>query len=98
MAAGPPMPAGTSCAETIADHMDKAAQTEKLNQAIAAAEAAYTRMYEVSGSEATACYNNAKESLHDAILLTTALGLTEQSDELRKRLEHVKRVFHSQFS
>jgi hypothetical protein len=62
------------------------------------AEKAYDDMYEAhSDSAARGCYSDAKEAFYDAIGLAEELGLPEEAEALRKRLEHVKAVFRSQF-
>jgi hypothetical protein len=63
------------------------------------AEKAYDDMYEEhSSSGARGCYSDAKEAFYDAIRLAEELGLLEEAEALRKRLEHVKAVFRSQFA
>ena len=62
-------------------------------------EKAYDDMYEAhSSSGARGCYSDAKEAFYDAIGLAEVLGLPEEADALRKRLEHIKAVFRSQFT
>lgn len=64
-------------------------------------EKAYDEMYEEhssSSSGATGRYSDAKEAFHDAINVACQLELTEEIDALRKRLDHIKAVFRSQFS
>jgi DNA-binding SARP family transcriptional activator len=62
-------------------------------------EKAYDEMYEAhSSSGATGRYSDAKEAFYDAIGLAEELGLQEEAEALRKRLEHIKTVFRSQFS
>ncbi len=64
----------------------------------AEAEKAYDKMYEVhSFRDANDCYRDAKDYFYDAIGLAEELGLKEEAEALRKRLEHVKAVFGSQF-
>jgi hypothetical protein len=61
-------------------------------------EKAYDAMYEAhSFRDANDCYRDAKDSFYDAIGLADELGLAEELDSLRKRLEHIKEVFRSQF-
>ena len=43
------------------------------------------------------CYCDAKDYFYAAIGHTEELGLLEESEALRKRLEHVQAVFRSQF-
>jgi hypothetical protein len=64
------------------------------------AEQAYEDMYEKahSPSAATGYYSDAKEALYSAIGLAKELGLTEEAAKLDARLEHIKKVFRSQFS
>jgi len=65
----------------------------------ASAEKAYDEIYEAhSSSDATACYSNAKEAVHDAIRLARELELPGEADSLHQRLQHIKSVFRSQFS
>ena len=62
-------------------------------------EKAYDDMYEAPSSSGTrGCYSDAKEAFYDAIGLAEELGLPEEAEALRKRLEHVKAVFRSQFT
>jgi hypothetical protein len=72
------------------------AQLERLK---ALGEKAYDDMYEAHPqSGATACYSDAKEFFHDAIGLADRLGLKDEAEALRKRLEHIKAVFRGQFT
>ncbi|MFY9853320.1 MAG: hypothetical protein WAK26_05530 [Terracidiphilus sp.] len=43
-------------------------------------------------------YQNAKDYFYTAIRHAESLGLPEDAETLRKRLEHVKAVFRSQFT
>jgi hypothetical protein len=62
-------------------------------------EKAYDDMYEAhSFRDANVCYSDAKESFYDAIRVAEELGLKDEADRLRKRLEHIKEVFRSQFA
>jgi hypothetical protein len=62
-------------------------------------EKAYDDMYDAhSHSGARGCYSDAKEAFYDAIGLAEELGLPVEAEALRKRLEHVKTVFRSQFA
>jgi DNA-binding SARP family transcriptional activator len=62
-------------------------------------EKAYDDMYEAhSSSGARGCYSDAKEAFYDAIGLAAELGLPDEAETLRKRLEHIKAVFRSQFA
>ena len=62
-------------------------------------EKAYDDIYEAhSFRDANDCYRDAKDSFHAAIGHAEELGLTEEAEALRKRLEHVKAVFRSQFT
>ena len=72
----------------------------KLNQLRACkalGEKAYDQMYETYGS-AAGLYSDAKEAFYDAIRIAGELGLAKDSEELSRRLEHIKSVFRSQFS
>jgi predicted Rossmann fold nucleotide-binding protein DprA/Smf involved in DNA uptake len=64
------------------------------------AEQAYDDMYEKahSFSAATGYYSNAKDAFSGAIQAARELGLDEEVKRLEERLEHVKKVFRSQFS
>jgi hypothetical protein len=54
-------------------------------------EKAYGEMYEAhSFSQANVCYSDAKEFFYEAIRLAEELGLAQELDSLRKRLEHIK--------
>lgn len=62
-------------------------------------EKAYDDLYEAhSHSGARGCYSDAKEAFYDAIGLAEELGLPEEAESLRKRLDHIKAVFRSQFA
>jgi DNA-binding SARP family transcriptional activator len=62
-------------------------------------EKAYDDMYEAhSPNGASGCYSDAKEAFYDAIRLAEELGMPEDAEALRKRLEHIKAVFRSQFA
>jgi len=62
-------------------------------------EKAYDSMYEAhSFRDANGCYRNAKEFFYEAIALADELGLTDEQESLKKRLEHIKEVFRSQFT
>jgi len=62
------------------------------------AEKAYDGMYEAhSFGGANDCYREAKDYFYAAIGQAEDLGLPEEAEALRKRLEHVKAVFRSQF-
>jgi hypothetical protein len=61
-------------------------------------EKAYDDMYEAhSDSGSSGCYSDTKDYFYAAIWHTEELGLPEEAAALRKRLEHVKAVFRSQF-
>jgi hypothetical protein len=51
-----------------------------------------------TAQDANGCYRDAKEFFYDAIALTDELGLADDLDSLRKRLEHIQAVYRSQFS
>ena len=62
-------------------------------------EEAYDGMYEAhSFRDANDCYRDAKDSFYAAIGCAEELGLPEEAEALRRRLEHVKAVFRSQFA
>ena len=62
-------------------------------------EKAYDGMYEAhSFRDANDCYRDAKEFFYEAIGLADELGLSNDLDSLRKRLEHIQSVFRSQFA
>jgi hypothetical protein len=83
----------------MADETEREAQLRQLEHLRAMGEKAYDDMYEAhSSSGATACYSDAKECFYDAIGLAERLGLTDEAEALRKRLEHIKAVFRSQFT
>ena len=81
---------------------ERTAEELKLNRLRACealGEKAYDQMYEAhSASSAGALYSDAKESFYTAISLAHELGLSEHSEQLSRRLEHIKAVFRSQFS
>jgi hypothetical protein len=62
------------------------------------AEKAYDGMYDAhSFRDANDCYRDAKDYFYAAIGHADDLGLPDEAEALRKRLEHVKAVFRSQF-
>ncbi len=62
------------------------------------AEKAYDGMYDAhSFRDANDSYRDAKDYFYAAIGHAEDLGLPEEAEALRKRLEHVKAVFRSQF-
>jgi hypothetical protein len=62
------------------------------------AEKAYDGMYDAhSFRDANDCYRDAKDYFYAAIGHADDLGLPDEAETLRKRLEHVKAVFRSQF-
>ncbi|MBI3937848.1 MAG: hypothetical protein HY323_12790 [Betaproteobacteria bacterium] len=64
----------------------------------AQADAAYTRMYDATNpTEATACYNEAKESLYEAIGAARDNDMESEMLRLEQRLQQIKAVFRSQF-
>lgn len=60
-------------------------------------EKAYSDMYDVVFSGATAHYSNAKEAFYCAIRTARDLELTDELKALDGRLEHIKQVFRHQF-
>jgi hypothetical protein len=62
----------------------------------ALAEKAYDDMYETRYP--TGCYADLKDCFSDAIGLAERAGLAEEAARLRKRLDHCKQVYRSQFS
>jgi hypothetical protein len=71
---------------------------ERLRFFKASAEEAYCRMYEAkAGSDAAACYSDAKESLHEAIRIARRLGLAREMKRLETRLSEIKTIFRQQF-
>jgi cellobiose-specific phosphotransferase system component IIA len=78
---------------------ERQAKQARLAKCKAWAEKAYDDMYEAhSFSQANALYSDAKEGFYDAIKLADELDMANEADALRKRLEHIKRVFRSQFA
>jgi hypothetical protein len=69
----------------------------QLRASIAIGEKAYDQMYEARGS-LSGLYSDAKEAFSNAIHLANELGLSQESQKLSKRLEHIKAVFRSQFT
>jgi hypothetical protein len=63
----------------------------------AKAEAAYTRMYEVSARAAKSEYEDASQFLHNAIVEAKRLGLEDEVERLTERKAHITAVFNSQF-
>jgi hypothetical protein len=83
----------------MADDPGREALLKRLEALKAEGEKNYDDLYETrSDYDATVCYSGAKEAYHDAISLAWQLGLGDEAETLRKRLEHIKAVFRSQFS
>ena len=79
------------------ERTDRELKLNQLRICKALGEKAYDQMYE-SSTSASSMYSDAKEAYHDAIHIANELGLSEESDALSKRLEHIKAVFRNQFS
>lgn len=61
-------------------------------------EKAYDQMYDARAfREGNTCYSDSKEFFYDAIRLADELGMADEAMTLRKRLDHIKGVFRSQF-
>ena len=77
---------------------ERSAKLANLAHCMEMGEKAYDGMYEAhSFRDANDCYRDAKEFFCDAIALAGELDLVDDLDSLRKRLEHIKSVFRSQF-
>jgi hypothetical protein len=72
-------------------------QQRRLDYFKALGEKAYSDMYDVVFSGATAHYSNAKEAFYCAIRTARDLELTDELKALDARLEHIKQVFRHQF-
>jgi len=63
------------------------------------AEKAYDGMYDAhSFRDANDCYRDAKDYFYAAIGHAEDVGLPDEAEALRKRLDHVKAVFRSLFA
>lgn len=83
----------------MVDDPKREAQLKQLEALKAEGEKNYDDLYGTrSDYDATVCYSGAKEAYYDAISLARQLGLAEEAEALRRRLEHIKGVFRSQFS
>lgn len=82
--------------EDSVERTERELKLDQLRACKAIGEKAYDQMYE--SSSATGLYSDAKEAFHDAIRIAGELGLTQEVEELSKRLQHIKAVFRSQFS
>ena len=74
-------------------------ETERnhLNRLKARAEEIYDEMFEVSRPTAAGAYfSEVKEILFEAIELAKRIGLENEAINIRKRLEHIRRVYESQ--
>jgi hypothetical protein len=80
----------------MADQEDRASKLAHLEHLKAGAEAAYDRMYD--SRYPTGDYADAKDWFIEAIKYAEENGFTEEAETLKKRLEHVKAVFRSQFT
>lgn len=82
------------------DSIQRTERDLRLNQLRACkaiGEKAYDQMYDSYGS-VSGLYSDAKEAFYDAIHIARELGLTQEVEDLSKRLDHIKAVFRSQFS
>jgi len=78
---------------------ERKSKLHSLESCTQGAEKAYDDMYEThSFRDANDCYRDAKDYFHAAIGHAEDLGLKEEAEALRKRLEHVKAVYRSQFT
>ena len=75
------------------DRDEAAAQVARLE---ALAEKYYDEMYETAYP--VGCYADMKDCFVDAIGPAERAGLTEDAARLRRRLDHCKNVYRSQFS
>ncbi|OGP84600.1 MAG: hypothetical protein A2Z08_05955 [Deltaproteobacteria bacterium RBG_16_54_11] len=71
------------------------ADARRMKELEAMAEAEYDEMYE--SSYPTGAYSDTKEAFYDAIAFAEKIGLPDEAQRLRKRLQHVKDVFRHQF-
>jgi hypothetical protein len=76
--------------------MSAQVKRERLDQLEQDAERAYDAMYEARFGTA-GHYSDAKDYLADAIALAREIGLHDDAERLERRLEHIKRVYRSQF-
>ncbi len=67
----------------------------QLHACVQFGEDAYSEMYETRSPSGS--YSDAKESFYSAIQIASELEMAEKELELRKRVEHIKNVFRSQF-
>ena len=83
----------------MSEEEERSAKLASLAHCREMGEKAYDGMYEAhSFRDANDCYRDAKDFFYEAISLADELGLAEEQDTLRKRLEHIKSVFRSQFA
>ncbi len=91
------LPVKFSAVDDSIERNDRELKLNQLRACKAIGEKAYDQMYESHGS-VTGLYSDAKEAFYDAIRVAEELGLTEEAEELSRRLAHIKAVFRSQFS
>lgn len=91
------LPVKSSPQEVGMERSDRELRLEYLRKCKALGEKYYDQMYETHLGT-TGLYSSAKEAYYDAISAANDLGLKEESEELSKRLDHIKAVFRSQFS
>jgi hypothetical protein len=72
-------------------------QRRRLGYFKALGEKAYSDMYDVVFSGASAHYSDAKEAFYSAISTARDLELTDEERALNGRLDHIKNVFRHQF-
>jgi hypothetical protein len=83
----------------MADAEERQTKLEQLERLKQLGEQAYDGMYDAcTFRDSDNAYRDAKDSFYDAIGLARELGLAEEVEALSRRLEHIKDVYHSQFS
>jgi hypothetical protein len=81
------------------DEVERQAKMAYLARCKEEAEKAYDAMYDAhSYRDANDCYREAKDYFYAAIGHADDIGLPDEVEALRKRLEHVRAVFRSQFA
>ena len=80
----------------MGDKTERAQAAAQVARLEALAEKAYDEMYETRYP--SGCYADLKDCFADAIGVAEHAGLTEDAERLRKRLDHCRKVYRSQFS
>ena len=71
--------------------------TREIARFEALAEEAYSTMYDTRDHNVKDCFDDALYNLGRALDIAQMRGLKDDVDRLRKRIEHIRAVYNSQF-